>query len=240
MFPRRAVVGLFVFSVLGMGMAAPSCPGNPNPGGLLPPVLSDPTLSGALTQGQPATLLLSVISTDPDGTVAIVTADLSALGGPVLELQVGSDGQTWSGSSMVTPPQSGVATVDFLATDNDSQTADIVDTIDVQPAPVANQPPQIAGAAVTGDLTVGQVSQVTVSANVTDADGTVRSVTADLSALGGGQVQLQASGDAWTFSGTVTPSASGTQTVTLVATDNDGSTTSVQAQIDVSPSPGSV
>lgn len=95
--------------------------------------------------------------------------------------------------------------------------------------------PTISNASATGSLTQGQAGTITVSCDVSVASGSVQSVVADLSQVGGDAAQaLTESSGTWSWSGSVTPPNSGTQTVTFTATDSAGKSSTATATIDVS------
>ncbi len=104
------------------------------------------------------------------------------------------------------------------------------------PAP-PDVPPAITGLGVNGTLIQDQASDVEVQATVTDEDG-VAAVTANLLRIGGSQAQPLVLGDnnLWTFNGTVTPPNSGQQRVTVLATDETGSSSQAVASINVATS----
>lgn len=88
-----------------------------------------------------------------------------------------------------------------------------------------DQPPSISNATVIGDLTQEQPGMIVVSCMASDTSGMMQSVTADLSAVGGPSAQaMSVYGTLWSWSGTVTPTTSGLQTITFTAT-SQGSTT---------------
>jgi exo-beta-1,3-glucanase (GH17 family) len=83
-----------------------------------PPTINNPSVSGALTEGELSAVTALCTATDSDGAVQSVTADLSQMGGPNAQaLTKGSDDQ-WSWSGPVTPPSSGLKTVTFTAIDD--------------------------------------------------------------------------------------------------------------------------
>jgi hypothetical protein len=105
--------------------------------------------------------------------------------------------------------------------------------------PPPNSSPTIANPSVSGALTAGQAGTVAVSCTATDTDGTVQSVTADLSGIGGANAQplTKGSSDQWSWSGPVTPATSGSKTATFTATDDKGATGTGLASVTVA-SPG--
>lgn len=91
---------------------------------------------------------------------------------------------------------------------------------------VTATPPQITDPIVEGPLAQGQSATVTVSATVKDPDGTVMSVTVDLTPLGGQPARSMEKGDndIWSWKGTVTPPKIGKMELTITATDAQGAT----------------
>lgn len=103
------------------------------------------------------------------------------------------------------------------------------------PIQQANLAPAAAGATLSGTLVQGQPGSIVVSCTATDADGNVESVAADLSAVGGSEAQpLASTGDGqWSWSGWVTPPATGLMTVMFTITDDDGASGTAQASTTV-------
>jgi hypothetical protein len=91
-----------------------------------------------------------------------------------------------------------------------------------------NLPPQLTNAVASGSLVANFVSQVTVSVQATDPDGSIAGVTADLSQIGGSNNQLLTQSitntAVWSFTGQLVPPSTGTQTILFEATDNQGAT----------------
>ena len=87
-----------------------------------------------------------------------------------------------------------------------------------------NQAPAISQLTVSGALKAGEGATITVSCVVTDADGYVVSVVADLSGLGGSADEALAwtGGATYALTGVVTPVGSGGKYVTVAAMDDDG------------------
>ncbi len=100
-------------------------------------------------------------------------------------------------------------------------------------------PPQLTGAAVAatgGTLTQNQVNAVRASASAVDIDGTVKTVTVDLSAIGGpGALPLafDTASNLWIATTTVTPTVAGSRRATFTAVDNNGLSGTATATIDV-------
>ncbi len=88
--------------------------------------------------------------------------------------------------------------------------------------------------AVTGNLVQGLPSTVTISCQMGEAAGLVQSITVDLSQVGGpAALPLTADGTSWSGYATVTPTASGLQTVTCTAVDGAGLTSSASTTVQV-------
>jgi len=98
-----------------------------------------------------------------------------------------------------------------------------------------NNPPTISEATLTGSLAQDQAGEVTVSCSASDSDGTVESVVANLSAIGGSSAQALSDmgSNLWSWTGTVTPTIAGLRNCTFTATDDFGGTKTDQASIDV-------
>jgi len=144
----------------------------------------------------------------------------------------------WS-SSLRNPTVSPSSTTTYTLTVTDSASPAQTDTAqaNITVNPSGNSAPEITDPSASGSLTEGQQGTVTVSCTATDTDGTVVSVAADLSQIGGSSSQAlsNSSGDTWQWSGPVTPPSSGSKTITFTATDDDGATDTDQADIYVSP-----
>lgn len=86
----------------------------------------------------------------------------------------------------------------------------------------------------TGKFTCGQPCTIKISCVTTDPNGTVQAVCADLSQVGGPQAQpLTSSGDLWSWTGTVTPTTPGTQTITFTAVDDRSAVATDTASVTV-------
>ncbi len=85
---------------------------------------------------------------------------------------------------------------------------------------------------------LGEVTEVTLSTTVYDADGSIVSVSADLTAVGGGSVVALTAqgGDVWSVAFT-TPAnlATGSKQIALTATDNDSNVRTTSASLLVIP-----
>lgn len=183
------------------------------------------TVTSGLTLGQPSTITLSCTVSDPGGTIQTVAADFSAIGGPK-GVMLKAKGNLWIWSGIVTASIAGSGVIMFTASDDKStvatQPTNVVVSTDTPSALApANQPPAVVSLAATGNLIQGQICSVAISCTASDPDGTVRSVTADLSQIGGPALQaLTNSGSQWTWSGTVIPPVTGSRTILFTATDD--------------------
>jgi hypothetical protein len=203
-----------------------------------PPTIGDPQVAGILFEGTKGAVTVSCIAADPDVGLASVRADLTAIGGSSTQSLALSAGRyTWTGE--VTPLARGSRTITFTAVDTQAATASTTTTIEVA-AP--NAAPSVTNASATGDVVLNQSCSVTVACDAADSDGTVQSVTANLTAIGGSSAQtLLLDGGHWTWTGSVTPATTGARTVTFTATDDAGQTGSASTTITVFGSqPGSI
>jgi outer membrane protein assembly factor BamB len=199
------------------------------PSGNLPPRISALAATGVLIQGRPSALNVLCTALDPDVGLASVVADLSAVGGAAAQGLTKGTGDDWTWSGTPTPPSYGFQSIQFAATDTDGAAVTATTSIRVM------APPQVAGASVTSPLVRQQSATVTASCEVSDADGVILSVVADLSAIGGAKTQAlsHAAGNAWTWSGDLTPPTMGSQTVTITAVDNEAVTTTADVLVTV-------
>ena len=203
-----------------------SVPGNQ------PPTLSNAIATGHLVRGKPGTVSVACSASDTDGTVQGVDANLSAIGGATAQ-PLSLIGGTWTWNGTVTPLATGSKTVTFTATDNGGAAAATSTTISVSVP--TNESPVLSNCSATGPLVFNKPGSVSVACSASDSDGTVQSVVADLSAIGGQTAQpLASNGGTWTWNGTVTPPAAGLQTVTFTATDNAAATVTATATLSVS------
>jgi hypothetical protein len=196
---------------------------------LFPPTIlsaSVTTLAGSLTVDQAASVTLSATVVDPSGTITSVIADLSQIGGNgAVPLTLSTVADTWSTTAVVLPAVSGTGQVVVTASSSTNLTAQATATINVA-STGGNISPVLTEPMVIGTLLTNTDSSIDVSVVVTDVDGTVQSVVADLSQIGGlaGEPLFPSGQDPtlWTFSGLVNPPTSGTLTVAFLATDNMG------------------
>ncbi len=104
-----------------------------------------------------------------------------------------------------------------------------------------NAPPVISNATTSGTLRPGQSTQITVSCVVTDADGYVTSVTADLTSLGGVTAQplVQGTNNVWSWTGGARPGTAGSKNIRLTAMDQQGAVVSTTVTMTATTPPGS-
>ena len=199
------------------------------PTGNIPPIVSDPTVTGVLVQGRAGTLNVSWTALDPDIGLASVVADLSALGGAGAQALTKGTGDDWNWSGTLTPPNYGSYPIQFTATDTDGASVSRTGTLRVL------APPQVTDASATTPLVRRMAANVTVSCSVTDPDGTIQSVVVDLSPINGAvnQALSQAAGNVWTWSGVLTPTTMGSRTLTITATDNESVATTADVLVTV-------
>jgi regulation of enolase protein 1 (concanavalin A-like superfamily) len=177
---------------------------------------------------------------DPGGTTAHTEGPPSATPawlrlvrtGPQLDAFSSTDGTTWSpiGSDVV--PMADTVYVGIATTSHDSRTATdaVLDNFVVKAVGQTNQPPivNLTGPADGTTFTVG--TAVPVSADVTDADGTVSRV--DFFA---GSTPIGTATSA-PYSVTWSPGSAGTYSLSAVAVDDSGATTtSAPAGVSVNP-----
>lgn len=199
--------------------------------------ITNPSASGSLVEDAAGTLSVACTVTASGTDVQSVTADLSQVGGSQAQtLTPSGDQYTWSDS--LTPTSHGDRTITFTAAGTAGGTATATATITVAPPPGA---PTITDPAVAGTLTINKSGSVTVSCTATLAGNTVQSVTADLSSIGGEPSQtLTASGDTWSWTGSVTPPTGGTQTITFTATGDSHSSHSTATVSVTTSQPGAL
>ncbi len=107
-----------------------------------PPTVTDPSVTGDLTQGSPGTVTVSCTAIDSDGTVESAEADLSAIGGSGTQVLTEGVDNHWEWSGTVTPPNSGEQTVTFTATDDMGAPGTAQASITVAGSPPAKPSPR--------------------------------------------------------------------------------------------------
>jgi len=175
-----------------------------------PPAVVITAPAGGLAGNAPATLTLGASASDVDGTVSRVEFYANAV-------LIGTSTQapytlTWSGAP------AGSYAITAVATDNDGAS--------VRSAPVnvrVNAPPTVAISVPGANSVIAAGGAVTIAAMAQDADGTV----ARVDFYQGGTRIGTASAAPYTFTWSAPPS--GMYTLTTVATDNDGATTTSAA-----------
>lgn len=180
------------------------------------PTITSATVSGSFSWGRATNTTVTCVAADPSDPAPTVTVDLSPLGGQTTQALAGTNGAyTWTGS--LTPAAVGAKTITFTVKNSGGQvmTRDVAVTVaDV---------PLISGASSSGVLYKGNASTLTVACTVTNVDGTIDHVTADLQAFGkSGSAPLSRVGNQWTWSDMVTPPNSGTFTINITAYDTRG------------------
>lgn len=199
---------------------------------LLPPAISNMTITQPISRSQTALIAVSCQATDPDGTVQAVVADLRAIGGDDAQALTKGANNTWSWSGQLAPPGVGPTSIVFTATDADGVTS--AATFSFQ---FASTTLVINNATATGALMAGQAGTLTVSCIPSASDGIVKSVTVDLSTFGiaGPQALSSLGGGAWGATFSVTPASAGTKTVTFGATDSNNDLATATATVQVNP-----
>ncbi len=179
-----------------------------------PPVFRMATASASVGTVTYCALFAEVY--DPDGYVASVQADLTPIGGLATAgfIIYGPDQWLYVGplSGYIGEP----ATVRITAFDDQGESTTMI--VDVTPVP-QNEPPVFQSASATVDPD----NYCTITAFVSDPDGTVVLVEADLTSVGGGVQVLQPESVGFLWSGPIDP-----QDVTaiwLTAVDNQGQAT---------------
>lgn len=216
------------------------CPGGisiPLPPGIFSPSVT--TTTGSLALNQANSVTVSAVVIDPSGTIVSVIADLTALGGSaVVPLTLSSVPNTWSTTVSVLPTVAGRQEVVITAISSTGLSSQQTATINViGGVNGTGLPPVVSPPALTGTLIATFGSQILLTVVATDPDGTIQSVIADLSPIGGLPAQplfeSAQTPDLWTFSGIVTPSTIGTMTIFVVATDDSGQSTTVSTSVVV-------
>ncbi|MHC5079497.1 MAG: choice-of-anchor X domain-containing protein [Planctomycetota bacterium] len=249
--PYRNLVNLFGFLILtglllSFGCAKEDDDEVPPPAAL---TLTNPTATPASPiQGQ--SVLFTVDAASPDGTVSAVTIDLTPLvAGMNAEPLVdnGTNGDVTAGDGtfslshlLDTNSPTGAHTLTIDATDSLGQTAQETLTFTV----VLNNPPTCANGTISRDPTPRGVS-VLITADAADSDGTIQSVTADLTDIGGPPNQIlfddgtngdAASGDGtYSCNVTVSPSAPWgmNKTITFLARDDGQKTATTTVTFEI-------
>jgi hypothetical protein len=217
------------------------------PGGItipLPPSIFSPSVTtpaGNLTQNQAGNVTVSAVVVGNSGVVTGVIADLTALGGSGAEpLTLSTIANTWSTTVTLTPTVAGTREVVITARSSNGLSSQATATITVTGTGGNggnNTQPVVSTPAITGTLTATFASTILLTVVATDPDGTVQSVVADLSPIGGLSAQplfeSVQTPTFWTFTGVVTPPTFGTLTIFVQATDDLGASTTVSTPVTV-------
>ena len=208
-------------------VTAATTPTTPPIGGNSPPSANFSMASSADT-GE--TVDVTDSSSDSDGTIASRTWTVSPTSGVTNNLSTSGSGGTLKFSS------TGSYDVTLKVTDNKGATDSMTRTIVIgegytppPPPPPAPKYEPIASFGMTS--AAGQGASVSVSNWSTDIDGTIVSADWSVSSNGGTQKSLGLNG------GTITFNQTGTFTVTLTVTDNDGLTGTTSKQITITNQP---
>jgi hypothetical protein len=241
---RRAhTTGLLVGTWLTLLVLLAGCPGGitiPLPPSIFSPSVTTP--AGNLVQNQAANVTISAVVVGNGGIVTGVTADLTALGGSATEpLTLSNIANTWSRTVTLTPTVVGTREIVITARSSSGLSSEATATITVTGTGGGgdgnNAPPVVSTPTITGTLTATFASTIFLTVVATDPDGTVQSVVADLSPIGGLSAQplfeSVQTPTFWTFTGVVTPPTFGTLTVLVQATDDLGASTTVSAPVTV-------
>ncbi len=193
-----------------------------------PPSLTVLNISGDITVNQEGMVTISCLANDLDGAVTSVVVDLSAVGGSALQELTKADNNMWVWTGLIKPTAIGSQELTFGAIDDREGFVIVPSTVDV------NSPPKIISSSVYGTLLKNQGQTITLLCSTQDFDGTVESVVADLSPLGGSNAQpLIGGGGIWSWVGTVTPLSCGEKVITLTATDDKNGSAFTQLTVSV-------
>ena len=191
-------------------------------GGNIPPNVSITSPTEGAKLPTPGNITINATASDDDGTVASVA--FYASGSLIGTATTSPYSVTWSNVA------AGAYTLTAIATDNQGATTTSAG-VDVTVAP--NSPPTVSITSPAGGASFIAPATVSVTANAADSDGTVASVAffANGTAIG--------TDTAAPYTATFANVAAGTYTLTAVATDNQGATTtSSPVQITVTSIPG--
>jgi outer membrane protein assembly factor BamB len=198
------------------------------------PSLLSPALTGALVVDLNCTVTVSCSSADVDGRIQQVTADLSSIGGLAAQpLQsIGGGQYRWTGT--VRPLNHGTRNVAIKMLDDLGVTTTYGLTADVFYAPTITAQDVV----YAGEMLANLSKTVTVRCNIDDPDATLQILRADLSWLGGSNVQVlaRASGNTWSWTGEIWPSAVGDMVVTFTALTTHGFAVTAQKIVPVTGS----
>ncbi len=190
----------------------------------------------AITNNISRIITLTAVATDTNGIITEVTANLSPAGGSTVFPLTNQGSGNWRGSYTVS---AGVATgtknIVIKATDNSGNSISNQINLDV----LSTTP---IGISLTGlSITPSYISNnkntlITLSAVASDSNGTITSVTVDLSVLGGSAAfsLIDKGGNVWSNSFSVSAGvSSGTNLIQFTATDSSNFQRSGSASIVV-------
>jgi hypothetical protein len=235
---HRSLLSLLVIGATTVCLTAGGCPlleetdvaGDSN----LAPVCSDAAVSGVLTSGQLCNISVGCLASDLDGTVQAVEADLSTIGGDAKQALAPQSAGWWGWAGSVTPSVSGTQAVTFRIVDDIGAEATATYEVAVGASTndaggggggnVVNQAPVFGGASLSPSLVDIDDQEVTITCNVSDSDGSVAWVTADLSELNNASIlhMNKVTEGQWTLSYTLAPQTTGSKILTFTACDNEG------------------
>ncbi len=199
---------------------------------LNPTVMTNPSP----VQNEPYQITVSCTVVDIGGTVGLVMVDLSQVGGSGAQVMTQGNNNIWSWTGTLSPSTSGLKKITFTAADIGGLTTKGITYVTVDSP---NAPPVISNLLITGAFYEAQETATTLSCIVTDTDGAVKSVVADLSQIGGPNNQVlslkEGTINEWTWSGKLTPPAQGNKQVMITATDNENATNIVTLPVLVGP-----
>jgi hypothetical protein len=191
-------------------------------GGNTPPSVSITSPAEGLGVVAPATVTVAASASDADGSVASVA--FFANGAPIGTDTTSPYSATWSGVA------AGSYTLTAVATDNQGATTTSI-PVHVTVA-ASNVPPSVAIASPVESATFTLPVAVAINATAGDSDGTVASVAFYVNGSLVGTDATSPYGITWN------PAAAGAYTLTAVATDNFGATTtSTAVHVTVNPDP---
>lgn len=194
------------------------------------PKLSNLALTGVLLVDTDCTITLSCSSVDVDGRIQQVTADLSNIGGSAAQaLQpIGGGQYRWTGT--VRPLSYGFQDIPLTVQYDPGIAAIYPFTAKVVYAnPIGGQ-----DVVYSGELLANNAKTITVRCGANDP-AEIQQIWADLSWLGGSNVQVLTNkgGNTWSWTGEVWPSVVGDAIVTFTATTTYGTVVTVQKVVTV-------
>jgi hypothetical protein len=182
-----------------------------------PPSVSLTAPANGATYTAPASITISVTATDTDGTIARVDFYQGST-------QIGSDTSQPYGMNWTNVPP-GTYSLTAVATDDDGgSTTSAARTITVNPSPPTNLPPSVSLTDPPDGATYLRSATVTLAATASDEDGTIARVDfyAGTTVIG--------SDNSAPYSVTWSSGAAGDYSLTAVAIDNVGASTTSSAR----------